>query len=254
MLYYLFDHTFEGLLTAVFDAFSRKENPDRILAKHSNIPLFTETHLIQTDEERSQRVLSALKKKISGSALQMLLVSFLSESEDTYKHLFNYIAKAIVSEKSIELNFGDDDVMELSKTFKKVQNEYTRMKQFIRFQKTQDGFFFAAIEPRYDVLPLCTDFFCDRYADQQWVLYDIKRNYGIFYDLEQTQIVKFDELPFSVQTGQLQEDALDESEISFRNLWKDYLKAVTIQERRNLKLQKQHMPVRFWKYLTEKQG
>ena len=253
MLYYLFDHTFEGLLTAVFDAFSRKENPDKITGQDVVIPLFTETYTVLTDEDRSQRVLNVLKEKISKSALYMLFVSFLFESEQTYKHLFNYIAKAVVAKQSIELNFGDEDVMELSKTFKKVQNEYSRMKQFVRFQKTQDGMFFAAIEPLYDVLPLCTDFFQDRYADQQWILYDIKRNYGIFYDLKQTQIVKFDELPISLQTGQLHEERLDEYEIAFRNLWKDYLKAVTIQERRNLKLQRQHMPVRFWKYMTEKQ-
>ncbi|MDL2323308.1 TIGR03915 family putative DNA repair protein, partial [Bacteroidales bacterium OttesenSCG-928-A17] len=242
MLYYLFDNTFEGLLTAVFDAFSRKENPDKIAGHDTSIPLFTDTYTVTTDGERSQRVLSALKKKISKSALQMLFVSFLAESEQTYKHLFNYIAKAVTSKQSIELNFGDEDVMELSKTFKKIQNEYTRMKQFVRFQKAADGIFFAAIEPLYDVIPLCTDFFRDRYADQQWILYDTKRNYGIFYDLDQTQIVKFDQLPISLQTGQLQEDKLDESEIAFRNLWKDYLKAVTIQERKNLKLQKQHMP------------
>lgn len=254
MLIYLFDYTFEGLLTAVFDAFSRKENPDRITGNEVAIPLFTETHVVVTDDERSQRVLNTLKKKISGSALQMLFISFLADSETTYKHIFNYIAKTVVSEKSIELNFGDEDVMELSKIFKKVQNESTRMKQFVRFQKTGDGMFFAAIEPLYDVLPLCTAFFQDRYADQQWILYDMKRNYGLFYDLNQTQIVKFDELPISLQTGQLHNEKLDEYEIAFRNLWKDYLKAVTIQERKNLKLQKQHMPVRFWKYLSEKSG
>ena len=253
MLYYLFDCTFEGLLTAVFDAFSRKEDPDKITGNDSEIPLFTETYTVLTDEERSQRVWNVLKKKISKSALQMLFISFLAESESVYKHIFNYIVKAVTAEKSIELNFGDNDVLELSKMFKKVQNEYTRMKQFVRFQKTSDGMYFAAIEPAYDVIPLCIDFFRDRYADQQWILYDIKRNYGIFYDLNQTQIVQFDELPLSLQTGQLQEERLDETEIAFRNLWKGYLQAVTIQERKNLKLQKQHMPVRFWKYMTEKQ-
>ena len=253
MLFYLYDKTFEGLLTAVFDAFARKENPDKMSGYDAAIPLFSETYTVQTDDERSQRILSALKKKISKSALQMLFVSFLHESETTYKHIFNYIAKALVSNQSIELNFGDEDVMELSKIFKKVQTEQTRMKQFVRFQKTQDGVFFAAIEPLYDVLPLCTGFFRDRYADQQWILYDIKRNYGIFYDLNETQIVKFDQLPLSLQTGKLPEEKLDEYEIEFRNLWKNYLKAITIQERKNLKLQKQFMPVRFWKYLIEKQ-
>ncbi|MEN6596618.1 MAG: DUF4130 domain-containing protein [Proteiniphilum sp.] len=39
----------------------------------------------------------------------------------------------------------------------------------------------------------------------------------------------------------------------FQELWKGYFKAMTIKERINPRLQRQHMPKRFWKYLTEKQ-
>ena len=253
MLYYIFDHTFEGLLTSVYDAFFRKENPERIVGKETSIPLFTETFEVMTDDEKSQRVLSALKKKISSSALNILFVSFLAESEMVDKHIFNYIAKAVVAQRSIEMNFGDEDVLELLKTYKRVQNEHTHIKQFVRFQKTADGMYFAAIDPKYDVLPLCVPFFKDRYADQPWILYDTKRNYGVYYGTQKTETVTFDHLPVSIQTGKIEEDKLDETEIAFQDLWKDYLKSVTIQERKNLKLQRQFMPVRFWKYLVEKQ-
>jgi probable DNA metabolism protein len=150
------------------------------------------------------------------------------------------------------MNFADDDVLALSKIFKKVQNETSHIKQFVRFQKTADGLFFAVIDPLYNVLPLCSDFLEDRYADQQWVVYDSKRNYGLFYDLEKTEIIHFEHGDVSLKTGQLTPEKMDDYEAAFQKLWKEYLAAVTIRERKNLKLQRQHMPKRFWKYLIEK--
>ena len=252
MIYFIYDNTFEGLLTAVFDAYNRKEFPDRIVNSNYSIPLFTETHLVISDTKKSDRVLKGLKKKISKSALNMLFVCYLSEIEDIEMMLFRYIQKALSSPISIEMNFADDDVLMLSKIYKKVINETSHIKQFVRFQKTADEMFFAVVDPIYDVLPLCSDFFGDRYADQQWILYDSRRNYGLFYDLKKTEIIHFDSPNQSLQSGQLTPESMDEQELAFQNLWKDYLKAVTIQERKNLKLQRQFMPKRFWKYLIEK--
>jgi probable DNA metabolism protein len=252
MLYFLYDNTFEGLLTSVFDAFNRKEFPDRFGDKDFSVHLFTDTYLVVTDTEKANRVLNGLKKKISKSALNMLFVCYLSEMEDIEIILFRYIQKALTSPISIEMNFADEDVLALSKIYKKVANESTHIKQFVRFQKTVDGIYFAVIDPLYNVLPLCSGFFEDRYADQQWILYDFKRNYGLFYDLKKTEIVHFENPDASLQTGKLAAEKRDEQETAFQNLWKDYLKAITIQERKNLKLQRQFMPKRFWKYLTEK--
>jgi probable DNA metabolism protein len=249
---FLYDRTFEGLLTAVFDAFARKEFPDRIVDREAQIPLFTDTHLVITDTEKSERVLNGLKKKISKSALNMLFVCYLSELDDIELILFRYIRKVFTSTVSIEMNFADDDVLALSKIFKKVQNETSHIKQFVRFQKTTDGLYFAVIDPLYNVLPLCSDFLEDRYADQQWIVYDSKRNYGLFYDLEKTEIIHFEQGDISLKTGQLTPEKMDDYEAAFQKLWKEYLAAATIRERKNLKLQRQHMPKRFWKYLIEK--
>ena len=50
----------------------------------------------------------------------------------------------------------------------------------------------------------------------------------------------------------LTEDQLDEKEKLFQDLWKSYFKTVCIRERLNPVKHRKDMPVRYWKYLTEK--
>ncbi len=251
MLYFIYDHTFEGLLTCVFEAFSRKQFPEQIL--HEDKPaLFVEKYEIVTDPEKADRVLKGLRKKISKSAVEMLSACWLSELDEVEMLIFNYIRKAVTADKSIEMNFADPDVLELSKIYRKVMRETERMRQFVRFQKTADGIFFACIAPQYNVLPCTIAFFEDRFADQQWLIYDSKRKYAIYYDLKKAEIVSFNTPPVDLCTGKLSEEQTNEDEIDYQQLWKNYIQSTTIKERLNLKLQRQHMPKRFWKYLPEK--
>ena len=55
-----------------------------------------------------------------------------------------------------------------------------------------------------------------------------------------------------VSTGWLDADRMDKDEKLYQALWKTYFKAIAIKERRNPRKQRQDMPVRYWKYLTEK--
>ena len=239
-------------MACVFDAFSRKEFPEKIIEQNTPLPLFSDSHEVISDNEKVKRVFDGLKTKISESAFDMLYISYLSELNDIEIHIFNYIKKALTSPVNIELNFADDDVLFLSKVYKKVKNETTHMKQFVRFQKTADGIFFAIMEPKYNVLPLCSDFFQNRYADQQWIIYDRIRKYGLYYDLNTTEIIHFNKPPVFLSSGKLNAEQQSDTEKCFQDMWKSYLESITIRERKNLKLQRQHMPKRFWKYLTEK--
>jgi len=252
-LSFTYDGSFEGLLTCVFEAFNRKQFPQQIFKQEVSV-LFTENYHVVTDEQKANRVVAGLRKKISESAIQMLFTCWLSELEGIEMLEFHYICKSFRETKSIELNFADPDVLELSKIFRKVQREAERMRQFVRFQKTADQYYFAAIKPLYDVLPMVADHFEDRFADQQWIIYDIKRKYALYYNLHKTEIVYFDDLKIDIQTGRLHHEALAEDELYFQSGWRGYLRSISIKERKNLRLQRQFMPKRFWKYLTEKQG
>ncbi len=254
MRIFRYDKTFEGILTCVFDAYVRKAFPDRLLAEEEPLPLFyDELFHSLSDPEKARRVWRGLQKKLSPTAMHQLAVCWLA---DTYPHvdelLFRYMCKALDAPQGVELDFGDADVLALFKVYKQVAGERLRLMQFARFQKTADGIYFAPFEPLYDVLPLAVAHFADRFANQKWIVYDLKRGYGFYYDLHRTRQVSFEEMTQQIQGGSLRDELLSDDEKLFRQLWQNYFRATCIRERLNPRKQRQHIPVRYWKYLTEK--
>lgn len=253
MVVFYYDKTFEGLLTAIFDAYSRKIFPEKLLKEGDIEPMFTdERYTVITQEKNASRVWAALEKKLSKIACNMLTHVWLSEEEGSDDLLFRYIRKTLDSKESIEMNFGDQDVLNVHKTARRVSHERHYLVMFVRFQKAADDIYFAPVSPVCNALPLAINHFADRFSDQKWVIYDIKRNYGFYYDLHSVTEITLDNMDNFLE-GKLDEKLMAEDEKLFQELWKGYFKSMTIKERINLKLQRQHMPKRFWKLLTEKQ-
>ena len=46
-------------------------------------------------------------------------------------------------------------------------------------------------------------------------------------------------------------EQLAEDEMMYQNLWKKYFDSIAIEQRRNERCQKNMMPVKYWKNLTE---
>ena len=253
MPYLIYDNSFEGFLTTVFECYAQKIFPVDICAKRNfQEVIFAEKMTIVSDEKKADRVWNALRKKLHTRNKELPFFAFLSEEDGIEMKLFRFIKRVFGSDHSIETDYGDRDVLDLKKIEKKVMREAMRMLQFVRFQKTKDGMYFSPIEPRYNVLPFTIRHFKDRFADQPWLIYDIKRDYGVYYNLKTTEEVVLTEKGFRGENGKLDTPILEESETSYQLLWKDYFDAITIKERKNLKLQRQHMPQRFWKFLPEK--
>ncbi|WP_080905058.1 TIGR03915 family putative DNA repair protein [Parabacteroides sp. Marseille-P3160] len=254
MLVFFYDKTFQGLLTAVFEAYSRKEFPEKLVATGEIPPLFMSAHYtIVTEEMKCARVWTALEKKVSREGCNMLAYVWLSEQPEAPDLLFRYLCKLFANpDAPYQLNFGDPDVLEMQQLAQKVSHEELYLKQFVRFQKTSDGLFFAPVSPIYNALPLVIAHFKDRFADQKWVLYDAKRQYGYYYDLQTVEEITISD-DEHLSDGKLDESQMAADEKLFQDLWKGYFQSITIKERLNPRLHRQHMPKRFWKYLTEKQ-
>ena len=262
MTVYTFDGTLDGLLTAVFDAFDRHEQPEKLLTAGDALPLFCDgVYEVLTDEERARRVWIGLEKRLSLEAMRLISVSWMSELPELNNVLFNYVCKVFrqpANAESIERNFADPDVLAVTNIARKVLHEQLRMKQFIRFQKAKDGTYLAVVSPGHNVLPLIIDHFRDRFNDQPWLIYDAKRHYGYYYEGTQEPVrITFENelaLPFNLDDGQLNEDALSSDDKLMQELWRTYFKAICIRERMNPRKQLSDMPRRYWKYMTEKQG
>jgi probable DNA metabolism protein len=125
---------------------------------------------------------------------------------------------------------------------------------FLRFEQTADGTWFAPVSPKYDVLPMTLNHFKSRFADQAWLIYDTERKYGYYYDKDNIEEVVIDNPSFDADTGELPPEAQSNDEREWQDLWRSYFKHIAIKERANPRLQRQFMPKRFWKHLTEKRN
>ncbi|MDR1860447.1 MAG: TIGR03915 family putative DNA repair protein [Bacteroidales bacterium] len=249
---FFYDKTFDGLLSAVFQAYSTKRFPDRLLKVGDVAPMFIDERItVITDPDQAGRVWTGLLNKTDATVRNMLGYVWLSEISGSDELLFRYICKTFDSKHTVAWNFGDADVLELTKIARKVAHEALYIKQFVRFQKSADGIYVAPIHPEYNALPLTIAHFSDRFADQQWVIYDTKRKYGYYYNLhEAVEITLADDN--NLLNGRLNDTAMDDDEKLFQQLWKSYFKAMAIKERLNPRLHRHNMPTRFWRYLTEK--
>jgi probable DNA metabolism protein len=247
----VYDGTFEGLLTAVFEIYERKLYTVKLLkGEWRNSALFEEVIPIVTDEAHASRVLRGLRKKLSAAGVRRLYISHMAEIAGEDCNVLGFIRYVFDSDQNIEEDYGNRYVMRLSEILKMVRREKHRMEAFVRFQKLNDGTFYAAIEPDFNVLPLLIKHFKSRYADQKWMIYDIKRGYGVYYDLHDTQFIEmdFDELNNPVNVIA----AYSEDEGIYQNLWKNYFNSVNIASRKNTRLHVRHIPKRYWRHLTEK--
>lgn len=61
MLYYIYDGSFDGLLTAIYDTYYNKDFPEQIASQDSFIDNFLITKVyIRTDEEKSKKSMMPL--------------------------------------------------------------------------------------------------------------------------------------------------------------------------------------------------
>ena len=254
MTTYIFDGTFEGLLTAIFEFYERKPGRVELVSQRDYQPtILDHSFEVVNDSEKSKRVWAGLKKKISTDWQTRFYKAFLAETAESFQHLFDFACYIFDNPKGAEVNYGHPSVIAISKLDKSVNRERHRMKAFIRFQETADGIFYAPIEPDFNVLPLIAGFFKNRYAGQKWIIYDLKRKYGLYYDEQTVSEITFDFLPeLKSAPNNLPADTLNDKEALYALLWSDYFKNTNIPARKNMKLHIQHVPKRYWKYLTEK--
>lgn len=252
---YLFDGSFDGLLCCVFEYFEHKPPGVTIMPRNAYQPaLLEEVSEIIADEQRARRVWDGLLKKVGQGWTRRLYCCYLSEDLHTWQSIFDFCCYVFTGPKGAENNFGHAAVIALTKMDRSVSRERHRMKAFIRFQETSDGIFYAPVSPDYNVLPLIAGFFKGRYADQRWIIYDERRKYGLYYDGDDVTQIRFDHDPPTLkESTSANSEFLDDKEMLYGMLWRDYFKNTNIPARKNLKLHVQHVPKRYWHYLTEKQ-
>jgi len=243
MLIYLYDGSFEGILSATHEAYYRREKPDKLLpAQNTGTNLFDRYEDIPTDREKADKVSCAVRAKISDLALRRAFHVFLSESEDKATSIYHYLRLGFLYGPNVDFRLHEEAVLSVHQISRKVTFECHRFNGLIRFARLEPDIYYARYAPDHNITILLAPHFAKRLADQNWVIHDTKRDVAAVYNRKKWLLTDaWPEVP----------PLPDESERALQDIWKEYYRSISIAERKNLRLQKNMMPARYWKNLTE---
>jgi len=242
MLVYLYDGSFEGLLTSVYEAYYVERPGNIVKEEHYMMDLLDRTVHVDTDVEKASKVSGAILEKLSNDVFIHVLYAYLAEDKESAMAIYEFLRYAFKAGSKVIDFESHDKVSKLLKLSRGVTRESHRLLGLIRFMKLDNGIYYCRFEPTYNLLTLLAPHFSNRMADQSWVIHDVKRGIAAFYDQKKWYI---NDLEGNIDASLAGDEQL------FQDLWKEYFKRIAIKERINPKLQRQMMPKKYWKHLIE---
>lgn len=241
---YTYDGTFFGYLSAVFDGWHDGVGQiEDICLENSGLSLFSSQRPVATDESKAVRILDSLLKQCGPKACHYFYYAFLSEQEDRGLSLLTYLRTAFHYKQAFLSHLGEAPIWKIRQWARKTGNERHKLLGLARFQELSDGMLYCRLKPTCCVIPVMAPHFVRRFPGERWVLHDIGRGIGAYYDGEKPMMV---EIP-DVQT----DPELSSDEMAIERVWKTYYQTIAISSRKNESLRRSFMPKKYWPTLIE---
>ena len=216
----IYDGSFNGFLTTIFRVYELKTLVADIQKKTiCQKGLFSQTETVFTQVNLAKRVWNSIQAK-NAMAIKHIYFAFMSEVPGIELLLYRYIKNLFAPNDPLSLNFSSDLDTKINQLAKAVAREKKYIEGSVCFQITHDDVFFAQVNPDHDVLPLVSKHFREKHVKQQWVIYDTKRKYALYYNLRGVEMIKFN---FS---GAIPDDNLHQLKI------KDFINNKLVQQPR----------------------
>lgn len=240
---YLYDGTFDGILTIIFDCYLANQIPIGITSKEDYIPnLFDTTTCIITDFEKSKKIYEGILKNISYNTLYQCYYAFLSNDPKKEIAIVNYILNGFKIGPNINTMLSIDYVFLVHTLRKKVLGESHRLKGLLRFIKISEHLYYASIHPDHNILENLGHHFTRRFSNQNFIIHDKIRNIAFLYNQKEYMII---------DSSTLNIPNISKEEKMYQQLWKTYFDTISIKDRKNARLQMQYMPKKYWQDLIE---
>ena len=239
----LYDGSFDGFLSAVFVSYLHRPAPLSIEPQDGVQQQFEITYLsVETDDEQAQRTADGIRRTMGQDAYETVWKAFLSESVGSSAALYRYIRFGMRIGRTVVHSLTTACVAEVNALALRLTNEVGHLIQFVRFSRLDGGIYYAAIDPKGFVLPLLMPHFAARYQIQPFLLHDrTHQTVGVF-DTHEWVLADASSL-------RLPDFAAEET--AWRRLWKAFYESIAIRERQNLRLQMQHVPLRYRSCMIE---
>ncbi|MCL2057656.1 MAG: TIGR03915 family putative DNA repair protein [Oscillospiraceae bacterium] len=240
---HIIDGSFEGLLTSVFEAYADRLFPTGIYDGGGYQQSLCESpRVITTDSAKAGRVLDGIVDKLGATIYRNIWTAYLSCDPERYTKIMRFLKLAFAEGRGVTERLTDPAVFDIFAICRNVGRETGKLAGFIRFSVMENNVQFAQITPEHNQIPLLMQHFADRLMDIPFVIYDSGRHIAGIYDTKEWHVADAHGL-------KMPDLAADEEQI--RELWKTFYKTIAIEARLNYKLQRNHMPLRYRRNMTE---
>ncbi|MBO5279175.1 MAG: TIGR03915 family putative DNA repair protein [Lachnospiraceae bacterium] len=247
MRIYLCEDSFEGILTAVYDAWAGRLGHDNVrleLQGEYNLELFADYVVVLPDDEKAEKVVRTLRQKLSEEVFEYVYKAAMSQERRKADLIYRFIVLAIQRGARIVSEFGNPVVMDIFELVRNVSNESHLLLGFIRFQELENGVLFAKITPKNYVLTLIAPHFEDRLSGENWVIYDAVHEMAAVHARNTSWVLSREaKMPEKLpESGQEEE---------YEELWKIFFHTIGIEARKNPKCQRNMLPLWYRKNMLE---
>ena len=250
---YLCDNSMDGIFTAIYQAWSSRLGHANIKieeksegSKYSNIELFAEYVVADTDPELAYKVARSIREKISTEVYEMVCRTALSDYTGKADLIYRFLILGFAVGARITEHLSNEVVNTMFRVNKNVGNEVHHLLGFIRFAEQENGLLTSIIHPKNNVLSLVMPHFADRLPRERFLIYDANRKLAALHAPDTQWIIA--EVP-AIDQDKVREVSAYEDQ--YRDLWITFFEHIAIKDRENFKLQRNNLPLRFREDMVE---
>lgn len=241
------------LLSAIYDAWKEKRDKEagiEILGKMQQ-QLFCEYAEVRGSEKKAQAVERLIQTHLGSQAYEDISYALLSEDPMKAEAVFHVMqaARTVRPSNRIMDVLGNPFVAKVFELRRRVSNEAHYFIEFVRFRELKNGVLLSEIAPKNRILTCIAEHFSDRFPLENWAIYDSTHMEFLVHPARRGWMIITGET-LDPETA----EQVTQAEKEYRELWKGFFHAVSIEERKNLRCQRSHLPLRFRENMTEFQA
>ena len=245
---YLCEDTPDGIFTAVYDAWAEGLPQNQVelrVEAEETFSLFCQYVPVQTDFEKARKVARSVSRKISREAYDMIYQASLWEKPEKADAVFRFLKLAFRTGGQVTRMYGEPLVWQIYQMQQNVAHEAHMFKEFLRFSPDKNGILIGKIKPKNQVLSMVAPHFADRFPEENWVIFDVGRNYGAFHKAGSGWGIA------PVEKADFEQIWDSKPEDPYEDLWKTFFHTIAIEERKNPRCQRTMCALRYRDYMLE---
>jgi probable DNA metabolism protein len=248
---FLCENSADGIFSAIYDAnASNRTHANNYIQVHVpnyNQQLFSEYIEVKTDYSKAEKVARSLQKKINAEVYDWLFCAAASQDTEKADSIYRAVILAFRMGNSVMDHLSDPAVAHITEMNTNIGNEIQHYKGFLRFVELKNNLLLAKIHPKNNILFFLADHFSDRFPDENFAIADTGRN-SLLFHAKGKPVTFTDKTDFDLEGIEGEYSA---NEQLLQDLFRSYVSSIANKPRINESLQRQLLPLRFRKYMTE---